>query len=211
MILIGQFDSPFVRRVGIAMTLYGLTFEHRPWSTFDDAEKLAVLNPLLRVPVLVIDDDLHGSMALSDSGAILDWLDAQVEPERALHPRAEPERHRVLRVTALGTGLADKAVALNYEGAFHRPISADWTARCLAQLAGTLAALDAERAARPGSFWFDRLSHADIAVACALGFITGALPRSCDLADYPALARHVEAMNELPVFSQIFQPVDPPV
>ena len=29
MILIGQYDSPFVRRVGIALTLYGMKFEHR--------------------------------------------------------------------------------------------------------------------------------------------------------------------------------------
>jgi hypothetical protein len=29
MILIGQYDSPFVRRVAIAMRLYGLHFEHR--------------------------------------------------------------------------------------------------------------------------------------------------------------------------------------
>jgi len=36
MILIGQYDSPFVRRVGIALTLYGLAFEHRPWSTFGE-------------------------------------------------------------------------------------------------------------------------------------------------------------------------------
>ncbi|MET0575043.1 MAG: glutathione S-transferase N-terminal domain-containing protein, partial [Mesorhizobium sp.] len=40
MILIGQYDSPFVRRVGIALTLYGLPFEQRPWSSFGDAEKL---------------------------------------------------------------------------------------------------------------------------------------------------------------------------
>ena len=41
MILIGQYDSPFVRRVAIAMRLYGLSFEHRPWSTFGDADKIA--------------------------------------------------------------------------------------------------------------------------------------------------------------------------
>ena len=46
-ILIGQYDSPFVRRVAIAMRLYGMAFEHRPWSVFGDAEKLAEVNPLV--------------------------------------------------------------------------------------------------------------------------------------------------------------------
>ena len=41
MILIGQYDSPFVRRVAIAMRLYGMPFEHRPWSVFGDADKIA--------------------------------------------------------------------------------------------------------------------------------------------------------------------------
>ena len=46
MILIGQFDSPFVRRVGIALDLYGLAFEHRPWSVFGDGDKIRSFNPL---------------------------------------------------------------------------------------------------------------------------------------------------------------------
>ena len=54
MILIGQFDSPFVRRVAITMRLYGIVFEHRPWSTFGDAERIAAYNPLRRVPTLVL-------------------------------------------------------------------------------------------------------------------------------------------------------------
>ena len=45
MFLIGQYDSPFVRRVAIALRLYGLPFEHKPWSTFGDAGKLAAFNP----------------------------------------------------------------------------------------------------------------------------------------------------------------------
>ena len=54
-ILIGQYDSPFVRRVAIAMRLYGMPFEHRPWSVFGDAEKIAAYNPLMRVPTLVLN------------------------------------------------------------------------------------------------------------------------------------------------------------
>jgi glutathione S-transferase len=67
MILIGQFDSPFVRRVGIALRLYDLPFEHRPWSTFGDADKIAPYNPLRRVPTLVLDD----GEVLIESTAIL--------------------------------------------------------------------------------------------------------------------------------------------
>ena len=44
MILIGQFDSPFTRRVAITMRLYGLPFEHRPWSVFGDSERLGAVN-----------------------------------------------------------------------------------------------------------------------------------------------------------------------
>ena len=48
MILIGQYDSPFVRRVGIALREYGLAYEHRRWSVWGDAEKIAAHNPLRR-------------------------------------------------------------------------------------------------------------------------------------------------------------------
>ena len=71
MILIGQYDSPFVRRVAIALRLYGLPFEHRPWSTFGEGDKIAPYNPLRRVPTLVLD----GGEALIESTAILDYLD----------------------------------------------------------------------------------------------------------------------------------------
>jgi glutathione S-transferase len=50
MILIGQYDSPFVRRVAIALRRCGMAYEHRPWSVFGEAEKLAPYNPLRRVP-----------------------------------------------------------------------------------------------------------------------------------------------------------------
>src|SRR6187397_2062128 len=82
MILIGQYDSPFVRRVGIALTLYGLPFEHRPWSVFGDAEKVRQYNPLVRVPTLVLDDGL----ALVESGVILDYLDSRVPAAQAMLP-----------------------------------------------------------------------------------------------------------------------------
>ena len=86
MILIGQYDSPFVRRVGIALTLYRLPFEHRPWSTFADAEKIRPYNPLTRVPTLVLDD----GEVLIESHSILDYLDSLMPAAERLFPAAEP-------------------------------------------------------------------------------------------------------------------------
>ena len=99
MILIGQYDSPFVRRVGIALTLYELPFEHRPWSTFGEADKLRPYNPLTRVPTLVLDN----GESLIESHAILDYLDSLVPPEKALFPRDEPARHQALKIAARKT------------------------------------------------------------------------------------------------------------
>src|ERR1041384_1261002 len=101
MFLIGQYDSPFVRRVAIAMRLYGVPFEHRPWSTFGDADEIAPYNPLRRVPTLVLDN----GEALIESFAILDHLDELVGEAKAMIPSHGPERRRQLRLCALATGL----------------------------------------------------------------------------------------------------------
>jgi glutathione S-transferase len=207
MILIGQYDSPFVRRVGIALTLYGLAFEHRPWSVFGDADKVAALNPLVRVPVLVLDD----GTALVESHAMLDYLDSRVPAEAALFPRGEPERHRALRVAALAAGLGDKAVSLFYEKRLHTEVSELWAGRCRMQMAGALAALEEDRAARGTPYWFgERIGHADIAVAAVMRFVTEAHADAVALADYPALARHCAALEALPAFQAICQPFIPP-
>ena len=46
MILIGMFDSPFVRRVAVSMTLLDIRFEHRNWSVGKDFELIRQFNPL---------------------------------------------------------------------------------------------------------------------------------------------------------------------
>lgn len=198
--LIGQYDSPFVRRVGIALRLYGMAFEHDPWSVFGDGDRVQALNPLMRVPTLVLDD----GFVLTDSHMMLDYLDSLVPAP--LFPRTEPYRHRVLKVAALGTGLAEKAVSLFYEKALHPEPSAVWQARCERQIGAVLQALEDDRAARPGPWWFGAdLTHADIAVACALEFLAGAHP-SVSLTPYPTLRAHAAACEALPVFADIFQP-----
>jgi len=203
MILIGQYDSPFVRRVGIALVLYGLPFEHRPWSTFADADKIRPYNPLVRVPTLVLDD----GEVLIESHSILDYLDSLVPADRKLYPFTEPARHRALKIAALATGLADKSVSLFYEMRLHGQVSDVWVNRCRAQIAGVLVALEADRARRGGAYWFgDRIGHADIAVTAALSFLSEVHPSLIGLVDFPALGAHVGRLEALPAFEAIRQP-----
>jgi glutathione S-transferase len=207
MILIGQYDSPFVRRVGIALTLYGLPFEHRPWSVFGETEKIRPLNPLTRVPTLVLDD----GEVLVESHSMLDYLDSLVPADRAMFPRAEPERHQALKIAALGTGLAEKAVSLFYEKRLHREVSEVWAERCRAQISSVLQALEEDRGRRVGDYWFgDRIGHADVAVACALRFIAEVHPGVVDLKGFPALEIHATRLEALSVFRTISQPFSPP-
>ena len=207
MILIGQYDSPFVRRVGIALVTYGIAFEHRPWSTFGDADRLRPYNPLTRVPTLVLDD----GESLVESHAILDHLDGLVPPATAMFPREEPARRRALRVAGLATGLGDKAVALFYEQRLHAQVSETWVARCRTQIETVTEVLERERAARPTPWWFgERIGHADIAVACVLRFLAEAHPGLVPPARLPALAAHAARCEALPAFQRIQQPFIPP-
>jgi glutathione S-transferase len=202
MVLIGQFDSPFVRRVAIALNHYGLPYEHRPWSVWAQAEQLAKYNPLRRVPVLVMNDEI-----LVESAAILDALDDVAPDGRRLLPRTGAARRAGLRVCAFATGLADKAVSLLYERVLRkdedqRPV---WIDRCVAQIGATLDLLEKERAATGGEFWFGALSHADIAVTCALRFLREAHPHAFREPSHPSLSAHAERCESMPLFQSAVQ------
>jgi glutathione S-transferase len=207
MILIGQYDSPFVRRVAIAMNLYGMEYEHRTWSVFGDADRLGEVNPLQRVPTLVTDD----GVALTDSFAIIDWLDHEVGPQRALYPAGGVARRDAVRVTAFVCGLADKAVSLFYEMKLHDVTSDIWVERCRAQMGGALTMLETERAAQSSPYWGGmNIGHADIATSCALRFLSEAHPGAVDHKAIPALSALAERCETMEVFREICQPFNPP-
>jgi len=203
MILIGHYDSPFVRRVAIALRMYGMPYEHRAWSVFSQASEIAAYNPLKRVPTLVLDD----GEVLIESAAILDWLDELAGPQKALIAQAGAERRQALKVCALASGLNDKAVSLVYERAVHGRETPLWVERCRSQIGGVLEALEADRAARPGPWWFgDRINHADIAVGCSLRFMGEAHPEVFDETLWPALTAHAAACEALPDFAAVVLP-----
>src|SRR5215475_8705748 len=98
MILYGRYFSPFARRVGAWMILQGRAFEHVPLPPRGSgSEALAEINPMLRIPVLRLDD---GTM-LIETFAIIDWLEDSAPPDRRLLPVSGESRRRRLQGVAL--------------------------------------------------------------------------------------------------------------
>ena len=208
MILIGMFDSPYVRRVAISLSLLGHGFEHRNWSVGRDFDRIREYNPQGRVPTLVLDS----GEALIESAMILDHLDQQAGAQAALLPPTGAPRRQAQALIALATGAVDKGILMVMERVFrpeekrHEP----FLERCRVQIHGALAELERQCAAREGGWLVgEAMSQADITLACNVTYLGEAVP--IDLSAYPALQAHVERCEALPVFRQFHVPFDAPV
>lgn len=208
MLLIGMFDSPFVRRVAVSLKLLEIRFDHKNWSVGRDQAQIRKYNPLGRVPVLVLDDN----EIIMESGAILDYLDDRVGRDRSLLPVTGAPRRRALTLMALATGAADKAVLQIYENFFrpedkrHEP----WVRRLREQMDGALIVLEHACAGIEGDDWLvdEGITQADVTVACAFTYINEALKLPPGL--YPNLRRHVTRCEKLPAFKACYAPFEMP-
>jgi glutathione S-transferase len=196
MILVGQYDSPVTRRVAVTLHHYGMPFTRDTASIFGDAAHVQRINPLTRIPALILDD----GEVLIDSGAIIDHLDETVGPARALIPPHGYDRRQIMQATALAYGCFEKAGVLVYERHFHPPahVSRTWETRCEGQLAAGLAALES----RAGDPWLcgGTLTHADVMIACAIGYMALRLQRAFPPGAYPRLTALATAAEALPAF-----------
>lgn len=193
MILVGQYDSPYVRRVAVSLHLLGIDYRHDGLSVFSDFDAMRGINPLGRVPSLVLEE----AEVLVDSAAILDWLDETVGEERALLPRSGARRRHALRLIALATGAIDKLGAVNYERII-RPRQfrwPEWIERCRMQGEGALAALEAEP--WPAGA---RLLQPEITTACMLRWLRLSAPDLAPAGRFPALDALAERCEALPAF-----------
>jgi glutathione S-transferase len=164
MILVGQYDSPYARRVAISLMVLGIPYEHDTRSVFGDFDSMRKTNPLGRIPSLVLDD----GTVLIDSAAILDFLDESVGPGRALLPPSGPARREALQRIALANGAVDKiGGGRNYESLI-RPARyrwPEWIARTTTQGLGAVEALNALD-------WPDTaIDQAQITTGCAIDYI----------------------------------------
>jgi glutathione S-transferase len=157
-------SSPFVRKVRIAIALLGfdkdVTIERA--DTTDPSDSLRKMNPLGKIPVLIIED---GS-AVYDSRVILDYLDDRAGGGKIV-PRDSKARLAALRLQALADGILDASILTVYEGRYrkaemHEP---KWLELQAGKVSRALAVL--ETAPPP----IDPIPNVgQIALACALGY-----------------------------------------
>jgi glutathione S-transferase len=206
MLLIGMFDSPFVRRVAISMKLLGVDFEHANWSVGKDFERIREYNPLGRVPTLV----LPSGERLFESAAILDYLDERAGPSKALLPVAGTERRQALNLMAMATGACEKGVMQVYEGVFrpeskrHQP----WLDRLRLQMSASLAAIDRYLGERGVAQWLvgKRMTQADITAVCAFTFLNDTLRVAADAVMFQSLATLATRCEAMPAFVETRTP-----
>jgi len=198
--LIGMLDSPYVRRVAIALIVAKVPFTHRPISLFRHIDEFSKINPLLKAPTLLTDD----GAALMDSNVILDYLAGCHPRVAALTPSRAPERVRALRVTGLALTVMEKAVQRHYERALRsvEKRQEPWVDRVMGQLTAGLRALDAEL---PKSGWISgELGLGDITAACPFGFTKRVLAdlvetsRYHNLGEFCARAEALEPFRAAP-------------
>ena len=197
--LYGRYNSPYVRRVAVTMRLYGMDYDHESVIPFDAAKaSLRRLNPIARVPALVLDD----GEVLIDSAAIIDHLDERAGPGRRLTPPDGPLRRKVLKFVALELGIMDKFVAVLYERQFrpkekwHRP----WIDACETQIRDGFNYIDNE--INGGWLVGGQLSQADVSLAVFWDFATRLRPKFFAGFNCNEIDILTEKLSETPAFKE---------
>jgi glutathione S-transferase len=196
--LIGMLDSPYVRRVAIALLRLGLPFEHRPISLFRQIEEFRAISPLLKAPTLIADD---GS-ALVESTLIIEYVESLAPRAPRLTPGAPAARLKAYRLNGLALTVDEKAAQIHYERHLRPPETQHepWLARVRGQLSAGLEALERETAKTQNWLVDENLMLADITVATAFAFTQAYTPDDAPTERYPTLASYWRRAEELPEF-----------
>ncbi|MDX2202882.1 MAG: glutathione S-transferase [Hyphomicrobiaceae bacterium] len=197
--LIGMLDSPYVRRVAIALRSMQLPFEHASISVFRGYDAFAAINPVVKAPTLVTDE----GVVLMDSQLILDYAARLVPAAQRLPPQALADFVRHQRLMGLALAACEKSVSLVYERDL-RPEErrhAPWIERVEGQLAQACALLEAELPATDAWLFAPRASEACITVAVAWGFIAALLPERAAALAGPRLRAFSAWAEATPAFA----------
>ena len=201
--LLSATPSPFARKVRVALIEKGIPFETVADLPWNPAAAAPGINPLGKVPVLILDD----GRTLYDSKVIAEYVDGMAAPSvtstgRSLIPQDFETRIAVRQTEALADGICDAVVLIVLERSRDEGLrSADWTARQHGKVgAGVreLARLLGDRTWMVG----DGFTLADIAVGCTLGYLDLRLPELDWRTPYPTLLALFERLSARMSFAE---------
>jgi glutathione S-transferase len=190
--LIGSVTSPYVRKVRVVMAEKKLDYSFELENVWTAETKIHQSNPLGKVPCLVMED---GS-SMYDSRVIAEYLDTLTPVCKLLPPNGR-DRADVKVWEALADGVLDAAVLVRLEKTL-RPAeqqSAPWIERQMGKVQAGLQVM-AERLGEQPFCMGNHYTLADVAVGCALGWLTFRFPEIGWRSDYPNLARLFDKLSE---------------
>jgi glutathione S-transferase len=157
-------SSPYARKVQVLIIEKGLVDRVKLTlaNPFAVNEQLQRVNPLHKIPALVLDD---GS-SLYDSPVICEYLDS-FNPHLPTIPPTGTARFTVLRQQAIADGIMDAAIATVMETRRTDAESSKlWLARWETAIIASLNVLETEIQTCP-----DQIDIGQIAIGCALGYL----------------------------------------
>ena len=194
--LIGSLTSPYVRKVRVVLAEKKIEYEFELDSPWSPESNVPNINPLGKIPVLVLDEET----TLFDSRVISEYLD-NVAPNNKLMPAPNRERTEVKRWEALADGICDAAALIFLEK--KRPAErqdADWITRQESKLIRGLEYM-AEQLGEHAWCMGTHFSLADIASGCALGYLAFRFPEIDWSVKHPNLARLYDKLMQRQAFA----------
>ena len=195
--LIGSLTSPYVRKARIVLAEKKIEYDFEIDSPWSPDSKVPNVNPLGKIPVLVLDDET----VLFDSRVIVEYLD-NVTPNNKLMPAPNRERTLVKRWEALADGICDAAALTYLEG--KRPAKLQdksWVERQRTKINLALEFM-AEELGENAYCMGTHFSLADIAVGSALGYLNFRFADINWQESHPNLARLYEKLMQRPSFAE---------
>ena len=155
-------NSPYVRKCVVLAIQRGIDKQMELWTVGTTDPALVKINPLSKVPTLVLDD----GTALYDSPVICEYLDS-VGDRPKMFPPAGPARWKALRQEALGDGILDATQPRRREIALPQDEGRQtYIALQQGKVKAALAVLEAEADS------LGMLTNiGEITIACALGYM----------------------------------------
>jgi len=198
--LIGNYTSPYVRKISVILLEKGITFEFvndNPWTAESAAPHY---NPLGKVPALIAGENEYWF----DSPVIAEYLEL-LDIAPALIPREPKAALKMRQMEALADGIMDAALVSVREQ--QRPPAQQSETELLRQREKISRGLDMlEKFAADKTLSAEPLTVANIAVACAVGYINFRRVSPGWCVDRPHLVKLVEVLFQRESFARTEPP-----